>query len=130
MDTDSEVRIIFPGDLSASCVSEPIWLPEGTRSLDIDIAWPDTGTPVGSLTIEECIHGDANGDWLTYTADGVTPITVPVAGTTDVAHIRDVEIKGPKVARLRWTRISGGDGAEFYDGSPDLNRRPVVIFAR
>ena len=120
-------RIIFTGDLSDSRYSEEIRVAPGTRTIDIDIAWTGTGSPVGALYIKEAIHGDVDGDLVTYSIDGVNPLTATVNGA-GVAHFRDLQITGPTTLWIYYARTGGGTGAVFYDGSSNTGNPPVCIF--
>jgi hypothetical protein len=118
--------LIFSGDLSADRYSSIVYLHEGTKTVDIDIGWPATGTPVGTLTIQESLHGVAAGDWNNYSKDGTTSLTIAVAGTANVAHIRNLSLPGPRYMRLHYVRSSGGTGANFYDGGT-VGNQPIAI---
>lgn len=127
-------RAIFEEDLSVEQYCRIMPVPHGTRSIGVDIGWPSTGTPAGTLTFEESIHGMSEGDWQEYsrgdTDEGGDPIplTVTVAGTADVAHVRNLEITGPCSFRLHWVPSSGGTGARFYDGA-NAELGPLVKFS-
>jgi hypothetical protein len=127
-----KVDIVFAAaDLSTSQVSDKFEIPEGVDGINADIGFPTTGAPVGVLTIEECLHGDPNGDWQPYSKDGSTTLSTAVNGTSAAGylHFRDIAIAGPRFARFRYVRTSGGTGARFNDCSTSANNAPIVSFA-
>lgn len=104
-----DVGLEFGGDMSANRRSQWVDL-RGCHNGALEIAWPATGTPVGTIAIEVSNHGAYGVAGVVYSP----AIAKQPAGTAD-GTLFDGIFTTAKFICVTYTVTSGGTGASFTD---------------